>query len=199
MRPKEPSGRVRYLNDEEEEQLLAALPSNSQRERVRFLTHTGLRKSEFLGLRWKDIDLKAGILTIPRSKNGESRHVPPKLDGQSNSPSPSEAARHLCPGISEHRRRPGSAGADRIFPKAVMVAGIEDFRFHDLRHTFPSRLAMSGADLLTIKELGGWKNLTIVPRYAHLSPSHRQQAIERLVTRNLGQGETPSIVTAVAP
>ncbi len=60
---------------------------------------------------------------------------------------------------------------------------VPDFRFHDLRHTFASRLAMEGVDLLTIKELGGWKSLSMVQRYAHLSPSHRRTAIERLVTR----------------
>ncbi|MDO8479505.1 MAG: tyrosine-type recombinase/integrase [Candidatus Rokubacteria bacterium] len=50
-------------------------------------------------------------------------------------------------------------------------------------HTFASRLTMEGVDLLTIKELGGWRSLSRVSRYAHLSPSHRSQAIERLVTR----------------
>jgi len=62
-------------------------------------------------------------------------------------------------------------------------------RFHDLRHTFASRLAMEGVDLLTIKDLGGWKTLSMVQRYAHLSPGHRQNAIERLVTRQT-EGET---------
>jgi integrase len=73
--------------------------------------------------------------------------------------------------------------AKRIVPAALRDAEIADFRFHDLRHTFASRLAMEGVDLLTIKELGGWKSLQMVQRYAHLSPSHRRSAIERLVRR----------------
>jgi integrase len=73
---KEPSGRVRYLTDDEEKTLMKALATDADRQRVTVLLQTGLRKSEFLGLRWKDIDLKAGVLTIPRSKNGETRHVP---------------------------------------------------------------------------------------------------------------------------
>jgi site-specific recombinase XerD len=73
---KEPSGRVRYLANEEEHALLDAFPTDADRQRVTVLLQTGLRKSEFLGLRWRDVDFRAGILTIPRSKNGEARHVP---------------------------------------------------------------------------------------------------------------------------
>lgn len=75
--------------------------------------------------------------------------------------------------------------AKKIVPAALRDAEIEDFRFHDLRHTFASRLAMEGVDLLPIKELGGWKSLTMVQRYAHLSPGHRRTAIERLVGRQI--------------
>src|SRR4029450_1211796 len=73
---REPSGRVRYLTDAEEKALMGSLATDADRGRVTVLLQTGLRKSEFLGLRWKDVDLKAGVLTIPRSKNGETRHVP---------------------------------------------------------------------------------------------------------------------------
>jgi integrase len=77
---REPSGRVRYLTDDEEARLMAALPTDAERQRATVLLQTGLRKSEFLGLRWKDADLRAGVLTIPRSKNGETRHVPMTSD-----------------------------------------------------------------------------------------------------------------------
>jgi integrase len=73
---KEPSGRARYLSDDEETRLVAMLATDSERDRIRILIHTGLRKSEFANLRWKDVDLRAGVVTIPRSKNGETRHVP---------------------------------------------------------------------------------------------------------------------------
>ncbi len=63
---------------------------------------------------------------------------------------------------------------------------IEDFHFHDLRHSFASRLAMAGVDLLTIKELGGWKTLGMVIRYAHLSPDHKRAAVERLISEASG-------------
>ena len=73
--------------------------------------------------------------------------------------------------------------AKKTFLAAVRAATIDDFRFHDLRHTFASRLAMEGVDLLAIKDLGGWKSLAMVQRYAHLSPAHHREAIERLATR----------------
>src|SRR5262249_45744187 len=72
---RESSGRVRYLSDEEEEGWMRALPADADRQRVTVLLHTGFRRSELLGLRWKDVDFKAGVLTIPKS-NGETRHVP---------------------------------------------------------------------------------------------------------------------------
>src|SRR5262249_7265887 len=73
---REPSGRVRYLSDEEEQALIRKMLNDESRDRLRVLLQTGLRKSEFLGLRWKDVDLKTGVLTIPRSKHGDARHVP---------------------------------------------------------------------------------------------------------------------------
>jgi integrase len=71
----------------------------------------------------------------------------------------------------------------KTFLAAVRAAKIDDFRFHDLRHTFASRLAMEAVDLLAMKDLGGWKSLAMVQRYAHLSPAHHREAIERLATR----------------
>jgi integrase len=186
---KEPSGRVRYLTDDEERRLLAALVTQFERDRVVVLTHTGLRRSEFLHLRWKDVDLNAGVLTIPLSKNGEARHVPLTSTVKTilgRLPRPLDASTLIFP---SSEGTPHEHWAKKVFPAAVSAAGIKDFRFHDLRHTFASRLAMEGVDLLAIKDLGGWKSLTMVQRYAHLSPSHRRQAIERLVTRKIENEE----------
>lgn len=180
---REPSGRVRYLSDEEETVLFAKLLTDESRDRVRVLLQTGLRKSEFLGLRWKDVDLKAGMLTIPRSKHGETRHVPLTSEVRSiisRRPRSLDATALIFPNslgnVDLH-------WAEKDFPDAVEEAEIEDFRLHDTRHTFASRLAMEGVDILAIKELGGWKTLSMVQRYAHLSPGHQRRAIERLVTR----------------
>jgi integrase len=189
---KEPSGRVRYLTDDEENSLSGALSSDADRQRLTVLLHTGLRKSEFLGLRWQDIDIKAGVLTIPRSKNGEARHIPMTSTVRQilgNLPRPLDRSALVFPN-SEGKR--DLRWAEKTVPGALAASKIEDFRFHDLRHTFASRLAMEGVDLLTIKELGGWKSLAMVQRYAHLSPSHRSTAIERLANRQSKPGAAQS-------
>ncbi len=82
-----------------------------------------------------------------------------------------------------------------IQARAFRAAQIEDFRFHDLRHTFASRLAMEGVDLMTIRELMGHKTMAMTLRYSHLSPGHRRTAIERLVTRST-TGEPASVARA---
>jgi len=189
---REPSGRVRYLTDEEEARLMRALPAEPDRQRIKVLLQTGLRKSEFLGLRWKDIDLRAGVITIPRSKNGETRHVPMTTDVRgilTRLPRPLDASALVFPnsvGTRDYR------WAAKTFLAAVRAAQIDNFRFHDLRHTFASRLAMEAVDLLAIKDLGGWKSLAMVQRYAHLSPEHHRDAIERLVTRTTVVEATPA-------
>ncbi len=180
---REPSGRVRYLSDEEEVRLMEALATDEDRRRVTVLLHTGLRKAEFLGLRWRDADFKAGVLTVPRSKNGEARHVPMNATVReilTRLPRPLDRAALVFPN-GEGKR--DLRWAEKTFPAAVSAAKIEDFRLHDTRHTFASRLAMEGVDLLAIKALGGWKTLSMVQRYAHLSPGYQRNAIERLVTR----------------
>ena len=92
---------------------------------------------------------------------------------------------------NEHSGKPGA-----VHPKAVEKARaalkaanrdasrLNGYVWHSNRHTFASRLAMAGVDLLTLKEVGGWKTMTMVQRYAHLSPGHLHEAVERLVNQN---------------
>ena len=75
---------------------------------------------------------------------------------------------------------------NRVFAPAVEAAGIENFRWHDLRHTFASRLVMAGVDLRTVQELMGHKTITMTLRYSHLSPAHKLAAVERLTTNRPG-------------
>jgi integrase len=87
-----------------------------------------------------------------------------------------EGSEYVCPGSA------GRLGRDwqRWFEQAVRLAGVRNLRWHDLRHSFASRLAMAGVPLRTITELLGHKTLGMVMRYAHLALAHLQEAVERL-------------------
>ena len=175
---KENNARVRYLAADEEARLFQICPDR-YKPFVTVALHTGLRKGELLGLRWRDVDFEAGILTVERSKHGEVKRVPMN----------SRVVEILktLPRTSPHVFPPKQCQwISQVFPAIVRKANIPDFHFHDLRHSFASRLAMAGVDLLTIKELGGWKTLAMVLRYAHLSPDHKRAAVERLIPRETG-------------
>jgi integrase len=125
----ESSGRVRYLSDEEEERLMKALPTDADRQRVTVLLHTGFRRSELLGLRWKDVDFKAGVLTIPKSKNGDTRHVPMTTTVRgilSRLLRPLDARALVFPNTEANR---DLRWAKKIVPAALRVAKIDDFGF----------------------------------------------------------------------
>jgi integrase len=174
-KPKEPRGRVRFLTDDERERLLAACKVSRNRYLyliVVLAISTGARRGELLSLRWPDVDLKRCTLTFHETKNGERRAVPCTgfaLDLLK------QHAKGRCPGTSlvfpdAKGRKPLSM--KDAFANSVQRAGIADFRFHDLRHTFASYLAMQGASLLDIATVLGHKTLQMVQRYAHLSEAH---------------------------
>lgn len=147
--------------------------------------YSGLRQGELLNLTRDRVDWANNVITIDRSKHGERRQVPMNSVVR-------EVLRRVPPVLGDPRFFPGCRDIAHRFPKYVKAAGLDDFRFHDLRHTFASRLAMAGVDLLTIKELGGWKTLTMVQRYAHLSPGHQRQAVERIVRNAVAPGVAPA-------
>ena len=86
------------------------------------------------------------------------------------------------------------------FKKACSAAKIDDFRFHDLRHTFASHLVMAGVDLVTVKELLGHKTINMTNRYTHLAQEHKAQAVAKLEDRyKAGENETQSQSATVSP
>jgi len=174
---RENNARVRYMTEEEEFRLLQTLPER-YRPLVEIGLLTGLRASNLIGLRWRDVDLEAGVYTIPESKSGDALRLPmhPRV-------------RDILAGLPRNGVYVFAEGDGEppwdfthTFATTVKRAGIADLHLHDLRHTFASRLAMAGVDLLTIKELGGWKTLAMVQRYAHLSRDHKRAALGRLIS-----------------
>jgi integrase len=177
---RENNGRIRMLSLEEETRLLAYC-GPQLRPLVLTALHTGFRKSELLSLTWEDVDFRRRVSTVQAAyaKNGEARSVPMN-----------DVLTATLKAIRMNAAVDGSVFCNRngtpyksfrsAFEKAVQKAGLVDFTFHDLRHTFASRLVMSGVDLPTVKELLGHKDISMTLRYTHLSTDHKQHAVRLL-------------------
>ena len=134
---------------------------------------TGFRKSELLSLPWADVDFRRWTITVRAAyaKNGESRSVP--MNDVLTATLKAVRMNALYDLVfCSHKGTPYRSFRS-AFEQAVRKAGIEDFTFHDLRHTFASRLVMAGVDLPTVKELMGHKDITMTLRYTHLSTDHK--------------------------
>ncbi|HMK77171.1 MAG TPA: site-specific integrase, partial [Thermodesulfobacteriota bacterium] len=137
--------------------------------------HTGLRMGEILSLRWKDIEFKERRILIEKTKNNERRMVPinDTLHGVLKSLPVHLGTDLVFPGITRNQ-------LSVAFRRASKRAGIRDFRFHDLRHTFASYLTMGGENPRTVQILLGHKDLRMTMRYSHLSPEHLREAVSIL-------------------
>jgi len=172
---KENNARIRWLSDKEEAALCKVIRRDCPERILEFeiALHTGMRRSEQYRMQCEYVDLKNGLITIPQSKPGSVRYV--RMNSRVN---------QILSGMKKT-----SKGTGRVFelvsPRswfdpAVKAAGVQDFSWHCLRHTFISRLVMAGVDLRTVQE-AGHKNIAMTCRYAHLVPSHQQAALEKLV------------------
>ena len=149
-------------------------------------------RGELLTLRWSNVDLKRGRLTFPNTKNRETRTVP--LPSFALEVLTRHAAQRYGSGrfVFPNATDKGPLGIRTAFKFALKHAGVKDFRFHDLRHTAASYLAMNGASLLEIAEILGHKTLAMVKRYAHLCEAHTRGVLER-TTQAVFAGESTSI------
>lgn len=190
-KPKESRGRVRFLSDDERPPLLKACKESRNPylyPAVVLALSTGMRYSEIMGLTWDNVDLNRGRAILHETKNGERRAV--ALTGH---------ALELLKELSKVRR----IDSNLLFPAketrpqkpmdirtawelALKKAGVDDFRFHDLRHSAASYLAMNGASLAEIAEVLGHKTLQMVKRYAHLSEGHTARVVESMNQKIFG-------------
>ena len=177
--------RMRFLSQEECATLINS-SSDHLRPIVVAALNTGMRKSEILGLTWDRVDLRHGFIFLDRTKNGEKKELP--INGSLRQYLEELAMNNMDGHRHVFHDKDGKPYLDvkRSFLSACTKAGITDFHFHDLRHTFASQLVMAGIDLTTVKELLGHKTLTMTLRYAHLAPSHKVKALEVLDAK-LGQ------------
>jgi len=185
---KEHNARNRCLSSEEEARLMEALPSRLLPFVVLAL-NTGMRRGELQTLRWQDVDFASGTLRISRDKAGDGRWVVINSVAREALLSVKREQKILSPYVFSSATGKLLHNFERDWKPALLAAKIPDFRFHDLRHTFASRLAMAGVDLYTVQRAGGWKTQVMVQRYAHLNPAHIRAAVERLTQPN-PQGAT---------
>ncbi len=189
---REDNGRVRVLSAEEEACLLACCPSQLT-PLVLMALHTGFRASELLSLTWADVDFRRQTIMVRAgyAKNGESRSVPMNAVAAATlrdlQQQGEDAERVFC-----SRHGTPYRSFRHTLMTAVRKAGLADFTFHDLRHTFASRLVMAGVDLLTVMELLGHKHIAMTLRYTHLSSDHKGAAVRAL--ESVG-GKVPAIFT----
>jgi len=189
-KPTEPRGRIRFLSDDERQQLLEACkPSRCPYLYIVVLIalSTGARKNEILGLQWPDVNLAEGKLIFHNTKNQKRRSVP--LTGPALKLMRQHATVRRIDTSLVFPRNDGQKPLDirSAWEVARTHAGIEDFRFHDLRHSAASYLAMSGASLAEIAEVLGHKTLQMVQRYAHLSEAHTTRVVARMNTAIFGE------------
>jgi integrase len=133
---------------------------------------TGMRQGEQFAITWEEVDLNAGLVRLNQTKNGQGRFV--RLNTRALAALKMWQERGLGKGRLFLNQKP------RWFTDAVKDAGLKNFSWHCLRHTFASRLAMAGVDSRTVQELLGHKSIIMTMRYSHLSPEHCSKAWEKL-------------------
>ncbi len=178
---KEPPGRIRWLTLEEVKRLLAQCRALYLKVIVMIALHTGMRKGEILALRKEHVDLDNEIITIEETRSTGSTGTP-KSGKRRHAP----VNRTLLPVLREwiefckEDRLFAYDDVKKGFNAAVKRAGITDFTFHDLRHTFASHMVMSGVDLATVSKLLGHSSYNMTMKYSHLSPDHQRLAVEKI-------------------
>ncbi len=181
---------VRFLSPEESKRLIAHCPAHLKPIVITAL-HTGMRRSEIYRLKWADVDGERKSIAVRESKNHEPRHIP-------MSATLIDTLQSITPQLRNpyvFRNREGHPYVDlkKSWHKTLKEAGIINFRFHDLRHSFASNIVMAGVDLNTVRELLGHKSIQMTLRYAHLSTAHKEKAVGQLdayLTQNKGKDAT---------
>lgn len=185
MRP-EKNARIRWLTKEEVKKLLVELPRHL-RAMARMTLATGLRAMNVSYLEWSNVSMDTRHLVVLPEHNKSKKHLGVPLND--------EAMEVLKEQLNKdpkyvfvYRGKPVTQCSTKAWRHALKRAGIENFRWHDLRHTWASWHVQSGTTLQELFELGGWSSFEMVLRYAHLSSSHLRNAADRLNDTNRSHG-----------
>ena len=181
---KEPEGRERSLTPEQANRLLAELPPHL-RDMALFTLHTGLRQSNVLQLEWSCVDL-ARCHAWVRSENSKNRKpISVSLNARAMEVLNQQIGKHPVR-VFSYKGKPISQVVNKTWKIALARAGIEDLRWHDLRHTWATWLRQLGTPTYELQRMGGWKTAAMVERYAHVAPDHLAQAAARLESVGVG-------------
>ena len=169
----EKNERTRFLNSQEQELLLEACKVDSVLYDIVVLALlTGARQGELCSLKWGDVSLQEAMLTFRDTKNNETRAVPLSHEGLEI------LKRRFCDRriggddwVFPAEKSSGHVEVSKRFARISKKAGLDNFRFHDLRHTAASRMAMAGIPILQMQELLGHKSVSMTKRYSHLRPT----------------------------
>lgn len=175
---KEPDRRIRWITREQADRLIAELPDHLKGP-AELALQTGLRQANVLLLRWEWVSLDRRTIWIPPEefKSGRSLLVP--LSDTAVTVIRRHQGQH-ADRVFTHRGRPFDNIASKTIQDACARAKIENFHWHDLRHTWASWHVQAGTSLQQLMELGGWSSYKMVLRYAHLAPSHLQDAAAKI-------------------
>ena len=174
----EPKRRIRWLTRDEANQLIAALPGHLA-AMARFSLETGLRRSNVTGLEWTQVDLGRRTAWIHPDQAKARRAIAVPLSAAAVIVVREQIGKHQkC--VFSFRGKPIRQVNTKAWRAALQRAGITDFRWHDLRHTWASWHAQAGTPLHVLQELGGWECIEMVRKYAHFSSAHLAEHVDRM-------------------
>ena len=175
----EPKQRIRWLTPDEADRLIAELPAHLT-AMVRFSLATGLREMNVVTLEWNQVDLeqRRAWIHADQAKGGRKAIAVP-LNAQALVVLREQHGQHSTR-VFTYEGKPVTRANNHAWRKALIRAGIENFRWHDLRHTWASWHVQAGTPLNVLKDLGGWTSLDMVLRYAHLGADHLAEYAERI-------------------
>lgn len=192
-RLREPEARIRWIAKDGAEKLIQAARTDPRAthlpDLIRLAVNTGMRKGEMLGLQWSRVDFKANLIHLgaEHTKAGKRRSVPLNVEartallGRANF-----RAKYCpdCPWVFANRKGERIESIKTSFSTACESAGIENFTFHDLRHTCAAWLVSAGASLIEVRDLLGHSTIRMTEKYAHLEPENVRNAVALLNERH---------------
>ncbi|MDD5227340.1 MAG: site-specific integrase [Methylococcales bacterium] len=189
----EEQGRVRWLTFEESERLLAELPEHLA-AMARFTLATGLRASNVSGLEWSQIDMQRRCAWIYADQAKGKKSIAVPLNNDALTVIRSQIGKHPDFVFTYKGNPILGQQSTKAWWAALKRAGIENFRWHDLRHTWASWHIQNGTPIHILQELGGWSDSDMVKRYAHLSPLHLSGYASNVDAKSMHPQKSPANV-----